>query len=427
LAKGQLSEPGIATAYPCDDAWLAGQDGTVVDLAGWLEAAGLRRSDRLVAIGGISVAASGDWRQALLRARSGEHLELEVERQERVVKLRVACRSNVDWWRAYRGAFEAMADGRWDDCVSYGKKLIAVVRRPFSSVLRIQIECQRAGFTDRRQPAPEEYWKLLHAYTTKLIEESTYRPAGIADRRTMILSMVEALEKSGRQTLADDVRQQLAARESSAQASAKTPAVTPPPVTQASGTAFAVRPDGYLLTALHVVKNATDIEVACPETGKQKAVLGLYSEITDLAVLRTAGGRTPSHLVLAEPKSIQIGQRVFTVGFPATGLLGSNPKYTEGSVSSLSGPGGDASYLQITVPVHSGNSGGPLLNEGGEVVGIVVATAAPLPFLRGTGNLPQNINWALKASLALTLFEQPARLVPDRRAAVERAIKATCL
>jgi S1-C subfamily serine protease len=238
--------------------------------------------------------------------------------------------------------------------------------------------------------------------------------------------MVEALEKNGRQTLAEDVKQQLTAREAAIRASVSTPAPVSPAVSRVAGTAFAIRPDGYLLTALHVVKNATDIEVVCPDGGKQTAVIDRYSDATDLAVLRTSPGVNLPHLTLADPKELRVGQRVFTVGFPATNVLGNDPKYTEGVISALSGLGGDASYLQITVPVHSGNSGGPLLNERGEIVGVVIATAAPLPFLKGTGNLPQNVNWAIKGQLALPLFDPSGASSPDRRPAVERALKATC-
>jgi len=118
---------------------------------------------------------------------------------------------------------------------------------------------------------------------------------------------------------------------------------------------------------------------------------------------------------------------VFTIEFPATALLGTEPKYTEGAIGALSGLGGDASYLQISVPIQAGNSGGALATETGEVVGIVLATASALPFLRGTGNLPQNINWAIKAPMALSLFEQPGRSTSDRRPAIERVTRATCL
>lgn len=99
---------------------------------------------------------------------------------------------------------------------------------------------------------------------------------------------------------------------------------------------------------------------------------------------------------------------MFTVGYPTPSLLGCDPKYTNGTVSALSGVGGDASFMQISVPVQPGNSGGPLVNQNGEVIGVVVATADAPAFLRATDSIPQNINWAVKSVFASALFTPPA-------------------
>jgi len=123
------------------------------------------------------------------------------------------------------------------------------------------------------------------------------------------------------------------------------------------------------------------------------------------------------------------GDRVFTIGFPAPDLLGPAPKYTDGAISALSGLQGEAVLIQTTVPIPPGNSGGPIVNEQGEVVGIVVSSAAIETFVARTGTLPQNIDWAVKAEYALLLFEAPppkAKAV-DRRPAIEEALTATRL
>ena len=143
-------------------------------------------------------------------------------------------------------------------------------------------------------------------------------------------------------------------------------------------------------------------------------------------MLGVTGGKTPTYLSLADPKSVSLGEQVFTIGYPAPGLFGAEAKFTEGVISSLS-VGGDAGYMQISVPVHPGNSGGPLINASGEVVGVVIATASALSFVKDTGTLPQNISWALKGSFAVPLFDAPPRLAraPDRAAAIRRTLKAT--
>ncbi len=260
---------------------------------------------------------------------------------------------------------------------------------------------------DKQRP-PDEVWRRLHAWATKAIEESHYRPTGLAEIRPRLLNVTEALEKAGRNTLADDVKQQIA-----------TFTQTPPNIgagaesktIQRVGTAFVVRPDGFLLTAFHVVKDAKAIEISCPGSGKANAWVEKFSEANDLAVLRVAEGRTPTYLSLGDQRLVRLGEQVFTIGFPAPNLLGGEAKFTEGVISSLS-VGGDAGYMQISVPVQPGNSGGPLISRSGEVVGVVVATASALPFLKGTGALPQNVSWAVKG--ARSPFRCSTRHRPSR-------------
>lgn len=148
---------------------------------------------------------------------------------------------------------------------------------------------------------------------------------------------------------------------------------------------------------------------------------------TDLVVLRVSRP-TPHFLSLAKPRSVRVGDSVFTIGFPATTILGNEAKFTDGSISALSGIGGEATFLQVTVPVQPGNSGGPLTNNEGQVVGIMTSSAAIRPFIAETGTLPQNVNWAVKSDYALPLFESPAAqsFARSRSETIDRAMKATC-
>jgi S1-C subfamily serine protease len=193
------------------------------------------------------------------------------------------------------------------------------------------------------------------------------------------------------------------------------------------GTGFLIRPDGMLATAYHVIEGATRIEVKCPGTAATTAMAESNAPSNDLAVLRIVSSNLP-YLPLAKPRSIRPGDRVFTVGFPVASVLGADAKFSDGSVAGLSGPGGEASLVQITVPIQPGNSGGPLLNEAGEVVGVVTSSAAIRPFLAMTGTLPQNVNWAVKSEYLRPLIDEPVPLTTptERRQLVDRAIQATC-
>jgi S1-C subfamily serine protease len=118
---------------------------------------------------------------------------------------------------------------------------------------------------------------------------------------------------------------------------------------------------------------------------------------------------------------------VFTIGFPVPQVLGEEPKFTEGSITSVSGPDAEASLLQVSIPVQPGNSGGPVVTNSGLVVGVVTASAAIESFYGRTGTLPQNVNWAINAEFAIPLVgTQPDRATASRQAAIERAKKAVC-
>ena len=116
------------------------------------------------------------------------------------------------------------------------------------------------------------------------------------------------------------------------------------------------------------------------------------------------------------------------MGFPVSNILGGEAKFTEGSISSLTGIQGDASYFQMSVPIQPGNSGGPVVNTRGEVVGIVAATAAIEAFYANTGSIPQNVNWASKSDNARLLFSPSSIETPasNREEAIGRVRAALC-
>lgn len=157
------------------------------------------------------------------------------------------------------------------------------------------------------------------------------------------------------------------------------------------------------------------------------AVVERIDPANDLALLKLSAP-APSHLELAPENSASIGQRVFTIGFPVPGLLGTEAKYSDGSISSLSGLSGAANLLQITVPIQPGNSGGPLADESGRVVAVMTSTAAVQGFLRRTGTLPQNINWAVRSEYVRPLLSGiPFQQSNAQGRPIERVRQSTCM
>jgi S1-C subfamily serine protease len=164
-----------------------------------------------------------------------------------------------------------------------------------------------------------------------------------------------------------------------------------------SGTGFAVSASGLILTNRHVVEQCKVIAVEGWGTATLKAV----DQSNDLALLKIDGNPSP---VTFRGNPIRIGDTVFAVGYPYAGLLGSGPNFTDGLVSSITGIDNDSRFLQFTAPVQPGNSGGPLLDVNGQVVGIVSGRLNDIVVLKESGSLPQNVNFAIHGGLAASFL-----------------------
>jgi S1-C subfamily serine protease len=180
---------------------------------------------------------------------------------------------------------------------------------------------------------------------------------------------------------------------------AQTPAEHPSHGEISSGTGW-LGPKGYILTAAHVVKGASQIGLAQEGKIVGSAEIVAIDDSNDVAVLKPklSIGAPPTLQVRHAPA--RIGEGVFTLGYPSPSDLGLNLKMTSGEVSATAGPsqarpyGSDPRMLQISVPIQPGNSGGPLLDDEGAVVGIVVARQLVL----ADGTPAQNVNFAMKES-----------------------------
>jgi S1-C subfamily serine protease len=184
------------------------------------------------------------------------------------------------------------------------------------------------------------------------------------------------------------------------------------------GSGFFVTRDGYLLTNFHVVHDAAKVKVRYKNHDYAADVVEVDRDY-DLAVLKISGADV-SPLAISRKDSAELGDSVFTIGFPNIEMQGMEPKYTDGKISSLAGMQDDPHEYQISVPVQPGNSGGPLCDANGDVVGIVVARLNDLAALRESGAVPQNVNYAVKSKLALRLLHRVNGLdaqLPAARAA----------
>ena len=170
-----------------------------------------------------------------------------------------------------------------------------------------------------------------------------------------------------------------------------------------SGSGLLVGPDGEVLTNHHVVDGCAQVTVR--RSGDAHTATTRESDATnDLALLVASGLSGETAAFSASPQAA-LGESVTVAGYPFGGLLASDLHVTSGNISALAGLRDDSTRLQITAPVQPGNSGGPLLDESGNVVGVVVSRLNALGVARATGTIPQNVNFAIKGSVARMFLE----------------------
>lgn len=148
-----------------------------------------------------------------------------------------------------------------------------------------------------------------------------------------------------------------------------------------SGTGFAIAADGLVATCHHVVEGATVIRIRGVNGDFDKtysAKVVATDKNNDLAILKIEDANLlisniPYHLL---DKNAEVGEEVFALGYPLRALMGDEIKLTNGIVSSKSGFQGDMTAYQTSVAVQSGNSGCPLFDQKGNVIGIISARLA---------------------------------------------------
>lgn len=201
---------------------------------------------------------------------------------------------------------------------------------------------------------------------------------------------------------------------------ADAPARPSPAGGRRGGSGFVV--GGRIATNHHVIDGGSRITVYFADGRSSTASVEASDPEADLAILRTDSGSVPRGLPLAATEA-GMGAQVFTLGFPLTTIMGANAKLSTGIVNSQSGLRDDPRTYQVSVPVQGGNSGGPLLNLRGEVVGVITAKLAAERVYRTTGDLPQNVNYAVKARYLLPLLSDSGESFDSGSADLETLVE----
>ena len=186
-----------------------------------------------------------------------------------------------------------------------------------------------------------------------------------------------------------------------------------------SGSGLVFTQEGHVFTNHHVVENGKSFEVYLPSLKKRlPAKLVVSDAANDLAILHVEGWKAEKHSPASPPPiasstKAKVGDKVFAMGFPLPGALGTEVKYTSGDVSALSGAEDDKRVIQISAPIQPGNSGGPLALSDGRIVGVIVSSLNFRFALKSSGSLPQNVNFAVKSDYLRILAANSGVDIPD--------------
>jgi S1-C subfamily serine protease len=184
------------------------------------------------------------------------------------------------------------------------------------------------------------------------------------------------------------------------EASAEPKQVPTPPAPQGkTGTGFLISTNGHLITNHHVVDNCDSISIRKPGSPAIETDLIAKNAESDLALLKARSWAGNAVAPLRAGTAIRAGDEIVVYGFPLTGSLASEGNVVAGYVTALSGLEDDQKSMQISAPVQLGNSGGPLLDRSGNVVGVVQSKLDALLVSKQLGDIPQNINFAIRESV----------------------------
>lgn len=169
-----------------------------------------------------------------------------------------------------------------------------------------------------------------------------------------------------------------------------------------SGSGFAVSTDGYVVTNNHVIEGCQEVFVH--DNGKVIPVIVVtYDLQNDLALLK--GDFQPKAVLPLSDYQPQLLQDIYVAGYPFGNEISSSIKVTKGIISSLTGIGNNFSNIQIDAALQSGNSGGPIIDEMGNVVGVAVSKLDAEYMLENYGDIPENTNFGIKSSVVRSVLE----------------------
>jgi len=172
------------------------------------------------------------------------------------------------------------------------------------------------------------------------------------------------------------------------------------------GTGFFITKNGYALTCKHVLGNR-QLLTLLHDGGELNGHVLFTDPVLDLALLKFKTNQVVPYITFAPTSDRKLGTQIFALGYPLTGLLGVSPRLSQGILSAKVGFGDAPDQFQFTASIQPGNSGGPILNSQGQILGIAQSTLSAQHTHEYTGGvLPQNVNFAIANTSILNFLAQ---------------------
>ena len=250
-------------------------------------------------------------------------------------------------------------------------------------------------------------WPAIKPWSYKFAVSDDSRTLSTADASVEFMngvadaSKLEIKDENGALWATIDMKDSAAAIRAIVNCVRERPPGDPASETTISGTGFFVAPN-RVVTNNHVVNGCTKaIQVRYPERASYTATISGQDATNDLVSLRTE----MPHLSVASFRfQPLLGEAVATYGFPYSDILSPTGNFTLGNITALSGMKDDTRLLQTSTPIQPGNSGGPLLDMSGRVIGVVVAQLDAMVRMQTDRSVPQNVNFAIQSPIVMNFL-----------------------
>ncbi len=181
-----------------------------------------------------------------------------------------------------------------------------------------------------------------------------------------------------------------------------------------SGSRFLISEDGYILTNQHVTNGSSDIVVYVDKKPYRAHIIKETSNL-DLALIKAEGIHKANHINAFSIGNIELGTELYALGFPLIDTLGVGLRITEGIVSSMGGMHDEGTAFQMTASIHPGNSGGPVVDSEGKLLGVSVSRVNDQYLMTTRGIIGQNLNFAVNGEfISAFLIGTPVKESPDQ-------------